>query len=139
MQEINLMERAIREAEKFKTPFGAVLFNGYQIIAAANSSRVDGKLHHAEMNVFLKKPADFKKDKPLELFTTCEPCPMCTGAAIWEQVDYIYYGVSIEEASKFLPQIMISSREIVNHSFHKPEIKAHRMNTECLALFESYT
>lgn len=132
------MTRAIQEAKKYQTPFGAVLYNGYKIVVAANTGKSEGKVHHAEMNVFLKKPDDFKRDKPLELFTTCEPCPMCTGAAIWEQVDFIYYGVSIEKASEFLPQIMVPAREIINHSFHKPEIRAHRMNKECLSLFESY-
>ncbi len=137
--QINLMQRAIDEAEKHKTPFGAVLFNGERIIAAANTSRKEGKIHHAEMNLFLKMDNAFKlENKPLELFTTCEPCPMCMGAAIWSGVDFIYYGVSISKAAEYLSQIHISSEDIAKKSFRDVKVVGVKMLEECISLFEKF-
>jgi len=134
------MQRAIDEADKFKTPFGAVLFNGERIIAAANTSRKDGKIHHAEMNLFLKMDRAFKlESKPLELFTTCEPCPMCMGAAVWSGVDVIYYGVSISKAAGYLSQIHISSEDIAEQSFREVKVEGGKMLEECLTLFKKYS
>lgn len=36
-----------------------------------------------------------------ELYTSCEPCPMCMAAIYWARLDRVYYGNSKEDAAQF--------------------------------------
>lgn len=35
-----------------------------------------------------------------ELYTTCEPCPMCLGAVYWSRIDRVYYAASRADARR---------------------------------------
>lgn len=36
-----------------------------------------------------------------ELYTSCEPCPMCMAAIYWAQLDCVYYANAKEDAAQF--------------------------------------
>ena len=100
MEEEIFMEEAIRlSKENVKNnggPFGAVIVKDGKIIAkAANSvTKINDPTAHAEINV-IRKAAKILNTFDLsgcEIYTSCEPCPMCFGAIYWAHLDKIYYG-----------------------------------------------
>ncbi len=77
-------------------PFGAVIVKDGKIIATG-VNRVTANTDptaHAEMNAIRKaskKLGTFDLEG-CEIYTSCEPCPMCLGAVYWAHLDKMYYG-----------------------------------------------
>lgn len=130
-----IMLKCIDIAQRNQTPFGAALVNdrGEVLELAANSTATDGPVFHAEMNVL--KNAHLFPEEQLFLVTTCEPCPMCAGAAIWAKVKGICYGASIGDASQYMKQISVSSQQIVEASWVEMDIVGGVLREECIELF----
>lgn len=100
MNRIELMKRAIELSEESVRigggPFGAVIARDGEIIAeASNSVTTDhDPTAHAEVSA-IRQAAGRLGTHDLngcEIFTSCEPCPMCLGAIYWAHLDKIYYG-----------------------------------------------
>ena len=132
---VPLMQQCIQIAEENKTPFGAALVNvdGEVLELAANSTRKDSPVAHAEVNVL--QYANRYADQELYLITTCEPCPMCAGAALWARVKGIYFGASIADASRFMKQIDISCQQVVDASWADVRVLGGVLRDDCVALF----
>ena len=77
-------------------PFGAVIVKDGKIIAkSANSVTTDNDpTAHAEVNTIRKacKELNTFDLKGCEIYTSCEPCPMCFGAIYWARLDKLYFG-----------------------------------------------
>ncbi len=77
-------------------PFGAVIAKGDKIIATG-VNRVTARndpTAHAEVIAIreaCRKLSTFDLSG-CEIYTSCEPCPMCLGAIYWAHLDKIYYG-----------------------------------------------
>lgn len=134
------MHRAITEATKQKTPFGACLIDNNEefCVVSANTAHRDGPVAHAELNALLNAGKDTGKLYGWHLITTCEPCVMCLGAAIWCGIDTIYYGLSVKEASAYLPQIEIKPEAILQGAFHKPILSGGWLKPDIHQLFKLY-
>ena len=76
-------------------PFGAVIVKDGKIIARESNkvTQYNDPTAHAEVNV-IREAAKVLKTfdlKGCEIYTSCEPCPMCFGAIYWARLDKIYY------------------------------------------------
>lgn len=84
-------------------PFGAVVVKDGKIVGEGSNevTSTDDPTAHAEV-VAIRKACDHLGDFQLEgceLYTTCEPCPMCIGAIYWARPDKVYYGSTKEDAA----------------------------------------
>ena len=84
-------------------PFGAVIARQGEIIAeASNCVTIDcDPTAHAEVSV-IRKAAQALHTFDLsgcEIFTSCEPCPMCFGAIYWARLDKICYANDRKDAA----------------------------------------
>ena len=84
-------------------PFGAVVVKDGKIIArGANSvTTLNDPTAHAEVVAIreaCKTLNNFQLDG-CEIYTSCEPCPMCLGAIYWARPDKLFYANSKEDAA----------------------------------------
>ena len=83
-------------------PFGAVIVKEGKIIATG-VNRVTANTDptaHAEVNAIRKASKKLGTFDLVgcDIYTSCEPCPMCLGAVYWAHLDKIYYGNSKTDA-----------------------------------------
>lgn len=102
------MRKAIRisvsNVEKQKGgPFGAIVVKDGKVIARGSNQVTSSNdpTAHAEV-VAIRKACKALKTFQLtgcEIYTSCEPCPMCLGAIYWARPDKLYYANSKEDAA----------------------------------------
>ena len=99
MKKINFMKRAIElSINNIKNnggPFGCVIVKNNQIIAEGVNrvTSSNDPTAHAEIVAIrnaCKKLGNFFL-KGCDLYTSCEPCPMCLSAIYWSHVDNVFY------------------------------------------------
>ncbi len=85
-------------------PFGAVVVRDGKIVGeGANSvTASNDPTAHAEVNAIraAAKTLGTFTLAGCELYTSCEPCPMCLAAAYWARLDAVYYGASAADAAR---------------------------------------
>lgn len=107
MEKQEFMRRAIQlSLESVKHgggPFGAVIVKEGKIIAeAANRVTLDNDpTAHAEVNAIRQAARSLGRFdlSGCDIYTSCEPCPMCLGAIYWAHLDHIYYGCNRRNAA----------------------------------------
>ena len=97
---ISLASQNVREG--LGGPFGSVVVKDGEIIGEG-TNRVATSCDptaHAEMLAIRAASAKLKNFdlSGCELYTSCEPCPMCLSAIYWARIDRMFYGNTIVEA-----------------------------------------
>lgn len=109
MDEANHMRRAIElSLEMVRSgrggPFGAVIVKAGKIIAEGCNqvTSTNDPTAHAEV-VAIRRACQALGAVDLtgcEIYTSCEPCPMCLGAIYWARVGRIYFANDRHDAAK---------------------------------------
>ncbi|WP_146897901.1 nucleoside deaminase [Adhaeribacter aerolatus] len=104
------MREAIRlSIEKMQAgmggPFGAVVVRNGEIIARGYNQVTSSNdpTAHAEVDAIRKACAALGTYQltDCELYTSCEPCPMCLGAIYWARPRRVYYANTKYDAAQF--------------------------------------
>lgn len=102
------MKKAVKEALKGINsneggPFGAVIVKDGKVIAKGHNMvlKTNDPTSHAEITVIRKASKKLKRFdlSDCEIYTSCEPCPMCLSAIHWAKIKKVYYGCTKEDAA----------------------------------------
>ena len=108
MTKQELMQRAIDLAvENVRNgggPFGAVIARGGEIVAEG-VNRVTSQhdpTAHAEVQAIRKACSELNTFDltGLDIYASCEPCPMCLGAIYWAHLDHLYFAGTKDDAAR---------------------------------------
>ena len=97
------IDLAIENVKNGGGPFGAVIVKNGEIVSTG-VNRVTANndpTAHAEVSAIraaCEKLGTFMLDG-CEIYSSCEPCPMCLGAIYWAHIDRLYYGCNKYDAA----------------------------------------
>ncbi len=142
------MQEAIRLAgENSKSgnggPFGAVVVKDGKIIARGSNevTSTNDPTAHAEVVAIRKACAaleTFQLDG-CEIYTSCEPCPMCLGAIYWARPAKIYFAATRVDAAAAGFDDSLIYKEIAL-DFHQRLIPCEQiLHEEALHVFHSWS
>jgi guanine deaminase len=107
--ESNLMLETIRLATENVLsgkggPFAALVVSEGKIIATGVNrvTATNDPTAHAEINAIREacRVLNTFQLTGCELYTSCEPCPMCLGAIYWARPEIVYYGNTCKDAAR---------------------------------------
>jgi len=98
------IELSIENINKGGGPFGSVIVKDNKIIAEGSNkvTTTNDPTAHGEIVAIreaCKKLNNFSLSE-CEIYSTCEPCPMCLSAIYWARIGKIYYANTREDAQK---------------------------------------
>ncbi len=84
-------------------PFGAIIVKDGKIIGRGTNgvTSTNDPTAHAEVTAIREacKEIDSFSLAGCEIYTSCEPCPMCLSAIYWARIDKIYYANTHNDAA----------------------------------------
>jgi guanine deaminase len=147
MLQNNFMERAIALAlENVRSgrggPFGAVIVKDGKVLSeGANSVNVkNDPTAHAEIVAIreaCKKLGNFQLTD-CEIYSSCEPCPMCMGAIYWARPARVYFACTAADAAKAGFDDSLIYQELHRPHLHRKIPMIQLMREESLAAFRAW-
>ncbi len=147
------LRRAIALAQQSRQngnhPFGAILVDatGY-VLAEAENSVVTEKdaTGHAELNLVRKASQQFSAEslQHCTLYTSTEPCAMCSGAIYWGNIGRVVYALSEEGLLRLTgshpenPTFSLPCRDVFACGQRKPEVIGPLLEEEARAVHEGF-
>lgn len=123
-------------------PFGAVIVKNEKIIATGVNQVTSNNdpTAHAEI-VAIRKACEALNSFQLtgcEIYSSCEPCPMCLGAIYWARPDKLYFACTRVDAAQHGFDDEFIYKEL-NIAIELRSIPTHQlMRDEALAVFKKW-
>lgn len=124
-------------------PFGAVVVcndrivgRGWNQVTSANDPTA-----HAEIMAIRQacgRLKNFRLDS-CDLYTSCEPCPMCLSAIYWARLRVVYYGNTRKDASRIAFDDDFIYREVALPIARRKLRMKQMLHSEALAAFKAWT
>ena len=136
------IELSIKSVNNGGGPFGSVIVKGDKIIAEGSNKVTSNNdtTAHGEIVAIreaCKKLNNFSLNG-CELYSTCEPCPMCLSAIYWARIDKIYYANTREDARKIDFDDSLIYTELQKNIDKRKIPMIQMMRNEALKAFEMW-
>ncbi len=123
-------------------PFGAVVVKGGAIVAEGTNqvTSINDPTAHAEVLAIreaCRKLGAFDLEG-CEIYTSCEPCPMCLGAIYWARISRIYFGNADADASRIGFDDSLIYRELAQPHAQRKIPMIQMMRDEALVAFRAW-
>ena len=123
-------------------PFGAVVVKNGSIVAegANQVTSTNDPTAHAEMVAIreaCRKLAAFDLEA-CEIYTSCEPCPMCLGAIYWARLSRVYFANADADASQVGFDDSLIYRELAQPHSQRKIPMIQMMRDAALAAFRAW-
>ena len=101
---LKAIELSIKNINNNGGPFGCVIVKNNKIISEGVNgvTQNNDPTAHAEIVAIRNACTELNTFdlSGCEMYTSCEPCPMCLSAIYWSHIDIIYYGNTRLDAAK---------------------------------------
>ena len=101
---LRAIELSINSANKDGGPFGCIIVKNNKIIAEGSNkvTALNDPTAHAEIVAIREacKKLNVFNLSGCDLYSSCEPCPMCLAAIYWSHIDNIFYANTRDDAKK---------------------------------------
>lgn len=137
---IRLSQLAVEHGNE---PFGAVLVKDGEIVFS-NENQIYTKhdpTFHGEFGLIRQFCAEtgITDLRDYTMYSSCEPCFMCSGAMVWVKLGRLVYGASNDDLENMLGNEGCNcSRMVFEHSFWQPQVTAGVLRQESLAILNTY-
>ena len=99
---LKAIELSIKSADTIGGPFGCVIVKDNKIISEGSNKVTSTNDPTAHGEIVAIREACLKLNtfnlSGCELYSTCEPCPMCLSAIYWSHIDKIFYANTRDDA-----------------------------------------
>lgn len=143
----NFMKQAIElsamAVEHGNEPFGAILVKDGEVVFT-NENRIysaNDPTYHAEFGLIRSFCAEtgITDLSGYTLYSSCEPCFMCSGAMVWTKLGRLVYAASDIDLCDILgAQGSRCSQIVFDNSHWKPEVSAGICREESLKILKAY-
>ena len=124
-------------------PFGAVLVKDGEIVFT-NENQIYTRhdpTFHGEAGLIREFCAQTGVTdlRDYTMYSSCEPCFMCSGAMVWVKLGRLVYGASnIELEAILVNEGCCCSQMVFDHSFWQPQVTAGVLREESLSILREY-
>lgn len=133
------LEEAYIAAQKGEVPVGAVLEKNGEILAKAHNLTETEKDPTAHAEILAIRAASKKlgatRLSGANLYVTCEPCSMCSGAIVLARINKLYIGTADPKAGACGSALDILQNEALNH---KVEVHIGLLQEECSRVLKDF-
>ncbi|MDR1592267.1 MAG: nucleoside deaminase [Prevotellaceae bacterium] len=134
---------SLKNIDRQGGPFGAVVVKDGKVVATGCNrvTATNDPTAHAEVSVIrkaCKKLRTFNLSG-CEIYSSCEPCPMCLSAIYWAHIDTIYYGNTKAHAAQIGFDDSFIYRELALKPAQRKIVATQHLPDEAIRTFQAWT